>query len=124
MRWLVLATLLIGCGTGGDAPAPGPAPAAEDPQAAAAARVYGAQCASCHGARGRGDGAMAIQLSPRPRDYTDPAWQASITDDAIADIIVRGGAALGKSGAMPQHPDLGQKPEVLRALVALIRSFR
>jgi hypothetical protein len=59
-------------------------------------------------------------LHPRPRDYADAAWQASITDDAIRATIRRGGAATGRSGAMPAHPDLSEVD--LAALVAYIRS--
>ncbi len=35
-----------------------------------AARVYAAQCATCHGADGRGDGEAAYLLYPKPRDFT------------------------------------------------------
>lgn len=34
-------------------------------------RVYAARCAQCHGATGRGDGATAAALDPKPADLTD-----------------------------------------------------
>ena len=42
-----------------------------------------------------------------------------MSDHDIATVIVQ-----GKAPAMPQHPDLAQKPDVLTALVAQIRAFR
>jgi hypothetical protein len=77
----------------------------------------------CHGENGRGDGPGAAALTVKPRNYTDPAWQKSVTDDAIKAIIVKGGGAVGKDPGMPPHPDLGAKPEVLEGLVKLVRSF-
>jgi mono/diheme cytochrome c family protein len=97
------------------------APAA-DPKAEAEA-IFTTRCVTCHGATGKGDGAAAAALNPKPRDYGDKAWQAATTDDAIAKAIVEGGAAVGKSPLMPPNPDLKDKPEVVKALVAKVRSF-
>jgi hypothetical protein len=72
---------------------------------------------------GKGNGPAAITLNPKPRNYTDPAWQKSVTDDHIREIIVKGGAALGKSPNMLANPDLGDKPAVVDALVRKVRSF-
>jgi mono/diheme cytochrome c family protein len=85
--------------------------------------VYKNQCAMCHGNGGRGDGISAPALKVKPRDYTDAAWQASVTDDDIKNIIVQGGKALGKSEAMAPYPDLAKQPEVLNGLVQIIRGF-
>jgi len=41
------------------------------PDLAAAATLYAAQCASCHGAAGRGDGPAAKALSPPPANFHD-----------------------------------------------------
>ena len=89
-----------------------------------ARRIWETGCVTCHGAEGRGDGSMAGRLNPPPRDHSDPAWQDAVTDAQIADVIVRGGAALGMSASMPARPDLAEKPAVVAALVARIRSFR
>jgi len=77
----------------------------------------------CHGESGKGDGAAAAALNPKPRDYTDAAWQKATTDAQIKDAIARGGAAVGKSPLMPAQPDLADKPEVLDGLVKIIRGF-
>lgn len=89
-----------------------------------AARVYQRRCATCHGASGQGDGAVAAVLKPKPRDYRDPQWHREVKDDELAQTIVKGGAAVGKSHLMPDHPDLAARPDVVAALVARIRSFR
>jgi len=80
-------------------------------------------CATCHGEDGRGNGPAAPNLSVKPRDYTDPTWQASVTDDQIRQIILLGGQKVGKSALMPGNGDLKDKPEVLDGLVAIIRGF-
>lgn len=88
-----------------------------------AKEVYAQRCATCHGADGQGDGAASAALNPKPRNYHDAEWQKSVTDQYLADIIVKGGAGVGKSAMMPPNPDLADKPEVVNGLVGLIRSF-
>ena len=46
--------------------APSKAPSLQRGQA-----LYAAQCASCHGAQGRGDGPLAAQLDPRPVAFSE-----------------------------------------------------
>jgi cytochrome c5 len=107
------------------APAVDPAvdPAVELAQAEAR-QLFDTTCAICHGANGHGDGPGAAAINPKPRNYTDKAWQASVTDDDLRKIILQGGAAVGKSPLMPPgRADLKTKPLVLNALVALIRDF-
>jgi hypothetical protein len=77
----------------------------------------------CHGADGTGNGPAAATLEPKPRNYTDPAWQASVTDDELRAIILFGGQAVNKSPMMPGNPQLKDKPEVIDGLVAIVRSF-
>ncbi|MFO0742488.1 MAG: c-type cytochrome [Labilithrix sp.] len=90
---------------------------------AAANTVYQERCSACHGARGRGDGPGAAALTPKPRNYTDASWQASVTDEQIKKTILLGGAAVGKSPIMPASPDLDSKPEVVEGLVKVVRKF-
>jgi mono/diheme cytochrome c family protein len=85
--------------------------------------IYGMRCASCHAADGSGQGPIAAALKPPPRDFRDPAWQASVTDQHIEKIIEGGGTAVGKSPAMPANPDLVGKP-VVQALRAYVRSMK
>jgi mono/diheme cytochrome c family protein len=90
---------------------------------AAAKTIYDSRCGACHGLTGKGDGAGAAALNPKPRNYTDKAWQSSVTDEQIRKTIVYGGAAVGKSPVMPGSPDLDSKPEVVDGLVAIVRGF-
>lgn len=80
-------------------------------------------CANCHGPEGHGDGPAAASMNPKPRNYSDAAWQESVTDDELKRIILKGGSALGKSGMMPASPQLKDHPEVLEDLVKMIRGF-
>lgn len=97
--------------------------AAASPAEAEAAKIFQSKCTVCHGMSGKGDGPGAAALDASPRNYTDTTWQKSVTDDAISNIIVKGGAAVGKNAAMPPNPDLASKPDVVAALVKKIRSF-
>ena len=45
----------------------------QTPSLARGAEVYQANCASCHGAVGRGDGTLAAKLDPRPANLADGA---------------------------------------------------
>jgi len=85
--------------------------------------MFNAKCARCHGSTGAVNGFSSSILRPRPHNYTDPAWQASVTDDQIKEVILRGGVNLGKSPAMPSFPTLRNRPELLNGLVKLIRGF-
>jgi cytochrome c551/c552 len=110
-------------GAGGAPPMFGAAPPPSASPAEEALVIWRSGCMSCHGARGRGDGSVAARLTPPPRDHSDPAWQASVTDEQIAQVIVQGGAGIGRSASMPARPDLADRPEVLAELVRLIRRF-
>jgi mono/diheme cytochrome c family protein len=90
---------------------------------AAAREVFNSRCSACHGTSGRGDGPGAAALTPKPRNYTDATWQASVSDEQIKKTILLGGAAVGKSPIMPGSPDLDSKPEVVEGLVKIVRSF-
>ncbi len=39
------------------------------------AKVYAQNCAVCHGAEGRGDGAGGASLNPKPRNLVDGPWK-------------------------------------------------
>jgi mono/diheme cytochrome c family protein len=104
------------------APAPTPAEPASDP-VAEAAEIYTNRCTVCHGTTGKGDGAGSAALEPKPRDFTSPEWQASVTDDHLTKIIVYGGTAVGKAATMPANPDLDAKPEIVAELVKYVRGL-
>lgn len=129
---LVALIALVACG-GSDAPAPktggGARPAAKTAQMSPekakelARKEYDGNCTSCHGKGGQGDGPGSAALNPKPRTFTDPEWQKSVTDETIKSAIVNGGAAVGKSAMMPAHPLLKSQPQVVDELVKIVRGF-
>jgi mono/diheme cytochrome c family protein len=130
---VVLAPLALGCGKNSQPPPPstgspnaqpesGPSrPRAGEPSQAQL--MFNMVCATCHGMDGSGDGPGAAALNPKPRNYTDPAWQASVSDAQLKETILKGGAGVGKSPTMPGQPQLADHPEVLDELVQIIRRF-
>lgn len=82
------------------------------------------RCAACHGPNGAGDGAAGANLNPKPRNLQDSAWQTSVDDVYLENIIKIGGLGVGKSAAMPPNPDLAGKDLVVKALVKKVRSLR
>lgn len=91
--------------------------------AAEADKKFNAICAICHGKDGKGDVPAVANYPVKPKDLTDPEWQASVDDDYLRKIIVEGGAAVGKSALMTGAPDLKDKPELLEAVVAKVRGM-
>lgn len=106
------------------APAEAPPPAAAEDFAKTATELFGTRCMPCHGAGGAGDGPASAGLTPKPANFTSAEWQAKVTDEHIEKIIQYGGAAVGKSPAMPPNPDLMDKEGVVKALRAHIRSLK
>lgn len=76
--------------------------------------AWRAQCISCHGPAGRGDGPQGPML--KATDLTAEAWQAKVSDGDIAQAITQ-----GKNGRMPKF-DL--PPPVVDALVRKVRALR
>lgn len=85
--------------------------------------IFNERCAACHGTEGKGNGPASAALNPKPRNYSDKAWQASVTDEQLRKTITLGGAAVGKSPIMPASPDLDEKPDVVEGLVKIVRKF-
>jgi len=101
-----------------------PAAAGGEAARAEAEQIFTTRCVTCHGPQGAGDGPASAGLTPPPRNFRDPAWQASVTDAHIEQIVQYGGAAVGKSPAMPANPDLMSKPEVVTALREHVRALK
>jgi hypothetical protein len=129
---LVAASLIPGCSKSEEpasaqgAPAPAKAKSSTavvtvDP-AGKAREIFSTRCTPCHGAEGRGDGAASASLTPKPRNFHDQAWQATIDEAYLIKIIQYGGAAVGKSPGMPANPDLKDQA-VLTALAAHVREL-
>jgi len=123
--FLLVTAALASPAAAADPPAPGAATGGAIPAAAMteAKGIFETRCATCHGSGGKGDGAAAAGLTPKPRDFSDPAWQKSVTDEHIEKVIALGGPAVGKSPLMPPNPDLSAKPDVVKALRSMIRDL-
>ena len=117
---LFAATTAVACGNKGSAPQ-----AAVSAKAMTEAReTFKGRCGVCHGNEGRGDGPGAAALTPKPRNFTDASWHRTAKDEDIKKTILMGGAAVGKSPSMPASPDLESQPELVEALVAVVREFK
>ena len=91
-----------------------------DPKAGKA--KYDANCVGCHGATGKGDGAAAAALNPKPQDHTDGKTMNALTDKYLFDIIKDGGAAQKKAPIMPASNKKLNDQEIWD-VVAYIRSL-
>ena len=77
-------------------------------------KVAKINCVSCHGAKGKGDGAAAVALNPKPADWTSQKVQAE-SDGEIFWKISNG------RGAMPPWKHLAENDRW--ALIRYIRSL-
>jgi high-affinity iron transporter len=60
------------------------------PDVPGAASLFDSHCSACHGATGEGNGPAAAQLSPRPTNFRDAAWQANRTVYGLYNSITLG----------------------------------
>jgi mono/diheme cytochrome c family protein len=90
-------------------PPPSPAPAGTT-DGDLGARVYAQRCALCHGPEGKGDGAAAAGLNPKPRNHTDGAYMNSRTNDQLLAVIRNG------KGAMPAWGSVLSEEEIQAVL--------
>lgn len=82
--------------------------------------VYLFRCATCHGKQGKGDGKRAVLITnPPPFDLT----LSKLADKDLADIISKGGEAVGRS---PQMPAWGTElnHHELQSLILHLKSLR
>lgn len=83
------------------------------------ARVYSnANCVSCHGGLGNGEGPLARNMPNKPRDFTDHSWMANHADGTLFTSVQRG--VPGTS--MPAFAGRLSDREIW-AVVAYVRGF-
>lgn len=78
-------------------------------------KLYGYDCAMCHGPDGNGKGDLAQEIKLALRDFRDPSALKDRTDGELYYIILNG------KGEMPKGSDR-EKPEDVWNLVNYIRS--
>ena len=88
-----------------------------------ASEVYNQLCSSCHGMDGAAATPGAMALNPKPRNFTDKAWQASVDDNRIYTVLKQGGGAVGLSATMVSFAGVLDTDEKLNAMVKYVRSF-
>ncbi len=91
---------------------------AAEPNAAAGAKIYAAECVACHGAKGDGKGAAAIAFKPGPPDFTTATWWGTRTDAEVVAAI----RAVKPGSPMAGFPALTDAQ--VADVAAHLRSFR
>jgi mono/diheme cytochrome c family protein len=81
-----------------------------------AKKMYGYDCAMCHGANGNGKGDLAVEQKLSLKDYTDPAALKDLSDGELFSIIKNG------KGQMTAEGDRLKADDVWN-MVILVRSF-
>jgi len=81
-----------------------------------AAKMYGYDCAMCHGANGDGKGELAMQEKLDLKDWSNPAALQTRTDGELFYIIKNG------VGQMPAEGDRAKDADLWN-MVLLVRSF-
>src|SRR5262249_41516533 len=54
------------------------------------AAIFRENCASCHGADGRGDGSESARLGLAPANFTDPTFRRAETPDDFFNVVTLG----------------------------------
>jgi mono/diheme cytochrome c family protein len=83
--------------------------------------IYAKDCAKCHGDSGAGDGPQAAKLKDKPANWASGGLK-DYDDAKLADVIKKGGRAVGKSAAMPASPKLSDAD--VQGLVAYVKTLK
>ncbi len=94
----------------------------EDYDEDAAASLFAANCARCHGEKGDGEGPDAPLLDVEIVDFTSPQYHHGTTAEAIRNVIEKGGSETGMSPLMPPWKDV-LEPHEIDHLVIYIQSL-
>ena len=78
-------------------------------------KMYGYDCAMCHGPNGNGKGDIA-DLKPLPRDYTDPAALKDLSDGELFYIIKNGKGEMEGEGPRLKPDDTWNLVNYLRSM--------
>jgi mono/diheme cytochrome c family protein len=81
-----------------------------------AKKMYGYDCAVCHGEKGDGKGELAAEQKPPLKDWTDAAALKDLSDGEMFNVIKTG------KGTMPGEGER-LKPDQVWNMVILVRSY-
>jgi mono/diheme cytochrome c family protein len=127
---VLFASGVLGSAAGSGAQEPAPADWKVPPEAAKqvnpvkptavsqarAKKLYGFDCAMCHGTTGDGKGDLAGDMKLSLKDWREPASLKDMTDGELNYIIAKG------KGKMPAGADQ-MKPDEIWNMVSYVRSF-
>jgi len=88
---------------------PPPVEIAKDPLLVQGREIYQARCLSCHGPKGKGDGAIAKNLpGPKVGNFTDATWKHGDTPEQVVAVIAKGAkdTAMSAWGGVLDPPEL------------------
>jgi mono/diheme cytochrome c family protein len=92
-------------------------PVKPTPQSLAQAKkMYGYDCAMCHGANGNGKGEVAADMKMTLKDYTNAADLKDVSDGEIFYIIKNGKGQMSGEGDRVKTDDIWN-------MVVIVRSF-
>ena len=96
--------------------------------AAAGKPLFEANCSTCHGMGGKGDGPVGKALNPPPRDFTKAEFKydgngdgKSGGDEDLKAVIQKGALAFGGSALMAPWPTLNETQ--IENIIAHIRTL-
>lgn len=78
--------------------------------------VYAQNCAMCHGATGKGDGAAAAALNPKPNNFTKGVFKYGSKDADLAKTIKNGKGPMPPWGAILKPADVDNVIAYIRTL--------
>jgi mono/diheme cytochrome c family protein len=83
-------------------------------------KTFEMNCSSCHGMTGKGDGAAAAALKPKPRDLSDKKYMTKRSWEDLHKVISEGGANSGFSALMPAWKGALKKPQIDNVLAYVL----
>ena len=84
--------------------------------------IFIANCASCHGKKGMGNGVVGKQLNPLPANFTDVKRMGAISDWELYNAVSQGGMTVGLSPLMPAWGATLKDQEV-RDVIVYVKHF-
>ncbi len=83
------------------------------------AAIYKKNCATCHGATGKGDGIAGKSLNPKPANYTKGVFKKGCTPSQLEGSIGDG----IKGSAMPSWKKLLKHDEIKAVAAYILQTF-